>query len=372
MTELLLALNVGSSSLKFCAAASGALEAALLVGAVERVGTDRSQLSLKRPGGTKDVVELGAADHSTALAAVGEAVAAELPGRRMIGVGHRIVHGGGRYSSATKVTPQLLADLEALIPLAPLHQPHGITGVRAAQALFPHATHVACFDTGFHAAKPWVHDAFALPRRFYEQGLRRYGFHGLSCQSVVRTLRRDGYPLDQRKLVIAHLGNGASITAMAGGRSVANSMGFSTLDGLTMGTRCGRIDPGALLHLLRQGLTAEDLEELLYKRSGLIGLSGYSNDMRDLLGSDTVQARETVAFFIARVVEEIGRMAAVIGGLDTVVFCGGIGENAHELREKISNGLVFLPGRNNEGVEFIVVNTKEELEILLETEQQIG
>lgn len=364
MPELLLALNVGSSSLKFQASPPGDLSASLLSGAVERVGSDQARLKLRRGAAAASAAKVDAPDHARALAAVAESLAAAFPDANVQGVGHRIVHGGAAFAAPVEATSEVLADLDALVPLAPLHQPHGLAGVRAAKALFPAARHVVCFDTGFHAGKPWVHSALALPRAHHEAGLRRYGFHGLSCQSILRSLRAEGYPVAERKLVIAHLGNGCSVTAVLNGASLANSMGFSTLDGLTMGSRCGRIDPGALLHLLRNGMSPDELETLLYKRSGLLGLSGVSNDMRDLEASDAPEARDAIDYFVARAVEEIARAAAALRGLDAVVFCGGIGENAKAVREAIVDGIAFLSGRDGGGVEALVRETKEEEELL--------
>lgn len=365
--EVILALNVGSSSLKFCVA-KAAGEAPLLSGVADRVGSDHAGLTVVPAQGTKRTTQLGTCDHSGALSSIAEIIAVELPGKEVAGIGHRIVHGGQDYTLPVVITSDVLEDLEHLAVLAPLHQPHGLRGVRAAQTLYPKATQVACFDTAFHAGKPWLHNAFALPRAHYDQGLRRYGFHGLSCQSVIRGLNRVGFPVTERRFVIAHLGNGCSVTAVLGGQGVACSMGFSTLDGLTMGTRCGRIDPGALLHLLRSGMSLEELEDLLYRQSGLLGLSAISNDMRDLEASDADSAGEAIDFFVARLVEEVCRMAGVLGGLDTIVFCGGIGENASAIRERVRQGVAFLPGRDGSGVDIRVQRTDEEAEIIYAVE----
>lgn len=365
MPDLLLALNAGSSSLKFQVSAPGSVGTAVLKGAVDRIGSSGGRMTLTDGSGTKTGTDSDFADHDAAIAAVCAAIREHCPDDRVTGVGHRIVHGGGRFTEAVKTSPEIISELEALIRLAPLHQPHGIAGIRAAQRHFPGAVNVACFDTAFHAVKPRVHNAFGLPRGLYDEGLRRYGFHGLSCQSVMRTLKAEGHPVDESRIVIAHLGNGCSVTAVRDGSCVSNSMGFSTLDGLLMGTRCGRIDPGVLLHLMRDGHSADDLERLLYKESGLLGVSGISNDMRDLTRSDKPEAREAVDCFVGMAVGEICRMAGALGGLDTVVFCGGIGENAEDIRAAIRDGLDFLPGRTGNGVEFLVRETKEEEEILL-------
>lgn len=361
MSALLIALNVGSSSLKFAVARASAPSTQILSGAADRLGSDASSLRFSASGGEATKKALPGAVHADALAEVAAAIASAYPDSTVTSVGHRIVHGGADFLQPTEINEAVLAALEGLITLAPLHQPPGLKGIRTIAGLYPDARQVACFDTAFHASKPWVHEAIALPERFYDMGLRRYGFHGLSCQSICRMLLAEGYPFDDRKLVIAHLGNGCSATAVRGGKSIACSMGFSTLDGLAMGTRPGRVDVGAVLHLLHQGFDVHDVEDLFYRRAGMLGLSGISNDMRDLLRSDDPKAGRAVDFFVERAVEEISRMAGALRGLDTVVFCGGIGENATEIRDRICDGLTFL------GPETLVRQTDEESEILLET-----
>lgn len=365
MSGILLALNVGSSSLKFQAALAETPEDALLDGTIDRVGSDTATLRVSGPGSEPISKTIAADSHAAAVRLASDVVGAQLGDEKIVGVGHRVVHGGPDMTAPLRADPDLIERLEAIFPLAPLHLPHSVSGILSARARFPEAIHVACFDTAFHAAKPWEQDVYALPRSYYDQGIRRYGFHGLSCQSVLRKLRADGHPVDNRRLAIAHLGNGCSITAVRNGQSQSCSMGFSTLDGLMMGTRCGHLDPGVLLHLLRGGLDLEGLEKLLYKESGLLGLSGISNDLRDLLKAGTKQAQDAIQFFVSRVVEEISRAAGVMGSLDTVVFCGGIGENALVIQERVSAGLAFLPGADGQGVRFLVCETREEQEILL-------
>jgi len=367
MTDAILAVNAGSSSVKFALAEAGDPANRLLSGSAERLGAGDSTLRLSAGEGAPETRALGTADHRDALAAMGEAIRDRHPGLRVAGIGHRIVHGGAEFTDPVRVTDHVLDRLEALVPLAPLHQPHGIAGIRATRALFPDAAQVACLDTAFHAGKPWVQDAYALPARYYEAGLRRYGFHGLACESVCERLVADGVPLAERAIAIAHLGNGCSVTAVQGGRSVATSMGFSALDGLTMGTRCGHIDPGVLLHLMREGHDAARLERLLYHESGLLGLSGLSSDMRDLTASDSDAARGAIDHFIARAVEEICRMAGAMGGLDAVVFSGGIGENAGDIRQAVAEGLAFLPGRDGTGVAVLVCPADEEGRLMAAT-----
>ena len=283
---------------------------------------------------------------------------------------HRVVHGGA-LSAPARTDAAILAAIEAAIPLAPLHNPANLAPIRALAAAAPDLPQVASFDTAFHATCPEVATTYALPADLRAQGIRRYGFHGLACQSICTTLRAEGFPLDTTRLAIAHLGNGCSVTAVENGRSKATSMGFSVLDGLTMGTRCGALDPGVILHLLRTGHSAEEIETLLYHRSGLLGLSGLSSDMRDLTASDRPEATDAVSHFVARVVGEVCRAAGAMGGLDVLVFSGGIGENAAPIRTAIMQGLAFLPGRDGSGVETMVRAAREE-DVLLRAAAQVS
>ncbi|NNU82080.1 acetate/propionate family kinase [Halovulum dunhuangense] len=364
MTDALLALNAGSSSLKFALAEVARPGRFLVWGGVERVGRGDAVLTLRAPEQAPRTRRIGPADHVRALRELCAAIPGLRPGLNIRGVGHRIVHGGARFSAPVRVTPDVVAALAALVPLAPLHQPHGLQGIESGRTLFPEAVHVACFDTAFHAGKPWVQDAYALPARYYDAGIRRYGFHGLACESVCRALESRGYPVAEKAIAIAHLGNGCSVSAVRAGRSVGTSMGFTALDGLAMGTRCGRIDPGVLLHLMREGHDADALERLLYHESGLLGLSGISGDMRDLAAAGTPAARRAVAYFVTRVIEEVCRMAGVMGGLDAIVFSGGIGENAADIRQAVADGLAFLPGEGGRGPTVMVVAANEEERLL--------
>jgi acetate kinase len=257
-------------------------------------------------------------------------------------ISHRVVHGGAEFDQPVEITPAVFARLEGLAPLAPLHQPHNLAVIRAAQALAPKALQVACFDTAFHRTMPAVAQRLGLPRAWEAAGVRRYGFHGLSYAYLVKALHKVDPELAQGRVVFAHLGSGASLCATRAGRSVETTMSFSTLDGLVMGSRCGALDPGAVLHLLRQGLTAEAIETLLYERSGLLGVSGLSGDMRVLLASDDPAAGEAVELFAYRAACQTGAMAAALGGLDGVVFTAGIGENSAEIRSRICRRLGWL------------------------------
>ena len=335
----LLTLNAGSSSIKFGVYAAGDGEPELLqTGQVENLGP-LARLSVKGGG---DPVEIGPADHAAAVQAILKAAAPHLDDRGVAGVGHRIVHGGKTFAAPVRLDPGVMAQLEALVPLAPLHQPHNLAAVRAAMAAFPEAVQIGCFDTAFHKGHPFVNDAFALPRRFYDQGVRRYGFHGVSYDYITGVLRRDWPELAAGKVVIAHLGNGASMCAVAAGRSMGSTMGFSALDGLPMGTRCGQLDPGVLLYLMDQGYGRTEIAHMLYNESGLKGLSEISHDMRTLLASDDPRAAQAIDYYVFRIRRELGAMAAVLGGLDGVIFCGGIGENAAPIRARVIEGMGFL------------------------------
>jgi acetate kinase len=241
------------------------------------------------------------------------------------------------------IDDQLIEGLRELTPLAPLHQPHNLEGVVAARIAFPDAPQVACFDTAFHRGHPFVTDAFAIPRHFYHEGVRRYGFHGLSYEFVTGCLRQIAPREAAGKVIIAHLGNGASLCAVRDGLSIASTMGFTAVDGLPMGTRCGQIDPGVLLYLMAEkGMGVEELTHLLYHQSGLKGLSGLTSDMRDLQASDRPEARETIDYFVLRTCRKMGSLAAALEGLDAVVFTGGIGENSAAIRKGVLDRLRWL------------------------------
>src|SRR6056297_2107438 len=337
----LLTLNAGSSSLKFGLYDSAPEPVLRVSGQVDGIGA-AAQLILSTDDKTTST-PCGVATHLEALERIIAALEPYLDGITIAGVGHRVVHGGPDFAEPVIVTPEIEAALTALIPLAPLHQPHNLAGIAAARDLFPDAVQVACFDTAFHRGHPWVNDTFALPRRFYEDGIRRYGFHGLSYDYITGVIARDEPELHAGRIIIAHLGNGASMCAVQRGQSIGSTMGFSALDGLPMGTRCGQIDPGAVLHLIEQkGMTPKEVLSLLYTESGLLGLSGISSDMRELLASDRSEAREAIDYYVFRARRGIGALSAVLGGLDALVFCGGIGENADIIRRRIVDGLDYL------------------------------
>lgn len=287
--------------------------------------------------------ECDIADHAAALQRLLQWFEQHQGALELLAVGHRVVHGGIEFSAPVVVNADVMTQLQRLIPLAPLHQPHNLKAIEALRALRPDLLQVACFDTAFHRTMPEQAQRYALPHKLFESGVRAYGFHGLSYEYIASILPDylDAAAAGSR-VIVAHLGNGASMCALHGGKSVATTMGFTPLDGLVMGTRCGSIDPGVLLYLLRQGMSVDELEELLQQRSGLLGLSGSSSDMRTLLASSDKQAIEAVTQFCYRAVCEIGALTAVLSGIDAIVFTGGIGEHSVEIRQRICQQLQWL------------------------------
>jgi len=340
--SVILTLNAGSSSIKFGLYDTSAEPVEELTGQVDALGSN-AQMELQPKGASLTREALGPTDHTGGVQAILSAIAPYRAGRAIAGVGHRVVHGGPDLAAPVRLDDAMIARLSALIPLAPLHQPHNLAAVQAARAAFPDAVQVAAFDTAFHRGHPWVNDTFALPRRYYARGVRRYGFHGLSYDYISGVLARDYPDLAAGRVVVAHLGNGASICAMKAGRSVGSTMGFSALDGLPMGTRSGQLDPGVVLYLMDQeGLNADQIMRLLYHESGLKGLSGISHDMRTLLAAHAEEAKQAIDYYVFRLAREIGAMAAVLGGIDALVFAGGIGEHAAPIRARALERLEFL------------------------------
>lgn len=338
-------LNAGSSSIKFALYEPGPAGALLFRGQVERIG-QAPRLEAKDPAG-KILAERhwpdGELDHEAATAAIIALGRELLQGRPVLAFGHRVVHGGTDFSAPALIDDKVLAKLAELVPLAPLHQPHNLAPIRAIVRAAPQLPQVACFDTAFHRSQPILAQVFALPRELTAAGVRRYGFHGLSYDYIVTRLKETDPALAQGRLVIAHLGNGASLCAVRDGRSVASTMGFTAVDGLMMGTRSGALDPGVLLYLMQErGLDAAAIEDLLYRRSGLLGVSGIASDMRTLRQSQAPEAAEAIALFVYRIVREIGSMAAALGGLDALVFTAGIGEHDAATRAEVISGCAWL------------------------------
>jgi acetate kinase len=343
----ILAVNVGSSTLKFSIhpRQGGQVEASVFSGSIQGLEPGGAPvLDWSVPGGQRQTRQLVASPRDpfgSALGSLGELLASE-PGNPSIeAVAHRVVHGGRDFSASVLVTPDVLARLERLISLAPLHQPHNLQGIRSFQKAFPTLPQVACFDTAYHSTLPELDYSFALPQSLTEQGVRRYGFHGLSYQYVMGVLQQRS-PRANERVLMAHLGNGASLCAARNGLSVATTMGFSALDGLMMGTRTGSLDPGVMLYLLEQGWDYPRLQTLLYKQSGLLGVSGISADMRRLRSDGSAGAKRAIEMFTHRAVRESGGLVACLGGLDVLTFSGGIGEHDVELRADLCARLGWL------------------------------
>jgi acetate kinase len=346
VSDVILTLNAGSSSLKFALFEVGDPAPHLSVrGQVEGIGTAPHMIAKAADGGVlceQRWADGGRLDHEAFLAPLFAWVDQHLGGDRLAAIGHRIVHGGPAFSQPMRLDEQLLAKLDELRPLAPLHQPHNLAAVRAARAARPGLPQVACFDTAFHHGHAELVTRFALPRTWHDQGVRRYGFHGLSYEYVSGRLRELDPQLAAGKVIIAHLGNGASLCGLDGGVSLDTTMGFTALDGLMMGTRAGALDPGVILYLQQQaGLAVEAVQALLYQQSGLLGVSGISSDMRVLQASADPRAKEAIELFVFRIGREIGALMASLGGLDGVVFTAGIGENDAEVRAAVAQRLAW-------------------------------
>jgi acetate kinase len=347
MNDYAIVLNAGSSSLKFSvySHAGAAAWAVEVRGQIDGIGsTPRFSVS--------DGAGVRIADERLAPGVDGrgafDALAAWLQsryggGRRIRGVGHRVVHGGAKYAQPTVVTSEVMADLRALVPLAPLHQPYNLDAIDAVSQRLPGVPQVACFDTSFHRGQPAVAELVPLPRELCRGGVQRYGFHGLSYEYIASVLPGVAPEIATGRVIVAHLGSGASLCAMREGRSVDSTFGFTALDGLCMGTRPGSIDPGVILYLFQAlNLSAKDVETILYKKSGLLGISEVSNDMRNLLGSQEPGARLAVDYFVYQATKQIGALAGVLGGIDGLVFTAGIGENSPEIRKRICEASAWL------------------------------
>jgi len=348
MDDYALVLNAGSSSLKFCVYRRPSQDSWRLEsrGQIDGIGTAPLLEAKDAAGNTLDRETLDPAavrDGRSALDRLAAWLAGRYGGSRVLGVGHRVVHGGSRFAGPTLVTPDVLEELRGLSPLAPLHQPYNVGAIEAVAERLPGVPQVACFDTSFHRGQPAVAEVVALPRDICRGGVQRYGFHGLSYEYVASVLPQVAPEIALGRVIVAHLGSGASLCAMRDGRSVDSTLGFTALDGLCMGTRPGAIDPGVVLYLFQGlGLSGREVETILYKKSGLLGISGISNDMRDLLASDEPSARLAVDYFVYRAAREIGGLAAVLGGLDAIVFTAGIGEHSAEIRRRICEASAWL------------------------------
>ncbi len=348
MTDFVIVLNAGSSSLKFslyCRPESGNWSLGAR-GQIEGIGTS-PHFSVKDGAGQRiadqALDKTAVRDGRGALDALAKWLRSTYGGARVLGVGHRVVHGGARFTGPTLVTPQVFAELQKLIPLAPLHQPHNLAAIEAVSEQLPNVPQVACFDTSFHRGQSAVAELVPLPREIRSGGVQRYGFHGLSYEYIASVLPEVAPEIAHGRVIVAHLGSGASLCAMRDRRSIDSTLGFTALDGLCMGTRPGALDPGVVLYLFQNlNLSAKDVEAILYKRSGLLGISGTSNDMRDLLGSSDPAAKLALDYFVYRAAKEIGALTAVLGGVDGIVFTAGIGENSAEIRSRICDASAWL------------------------------
>jgi acetate kinase len=347
MKPAILAVNAGSSSIKFALDEIGAGDVVTTIAAGQIEGIGTAPHFIAKDAGGHILAEQrwpdAKADHETLLSTLLDWVEAHLGDEDLIAVGHRVVHGGAQYFGPVLLTPGVIAELAALTPLAPLHQPHNLSPVRAIAVLRPKLPQIACFDTAFHHDMPAVAARFALPRDYAAEGVRRYGFHGLSFDHIAVMLRKQEPSLAAGRVIVAHLGNGCSLCAMQDGRSIDVTTGFTALDGLVMGTRCGDLDPGVILYMLQhRHLDAAAIEHLLYNESGLLGVSGISSDMRALLDSPAVEAVEAVELFVYRIGREAGGLASALGGIDGFVFTAGIGENAAPIRAAACARLAWL------------------------------
>jgi acetate kinase len=349
MMDTLLVLNAGSSSLKFSLFHDADSPVLTLHGQLEGLQTEPRFIA-------RDATGSIVGEHSWAAGAKlshNDAITFLFNWRhryrtdafRIVGVGHRVVHGGTRFLKPERIDDRVLAELDLLVPLAPLHQPHNISAIRAVARQLPNVPQIACFDTSFHQTQPRIAREFAIPRDLTASGIQRYGFHGLSYEYIASQLPEVDSRAATGRTVVAHLGNGASLCALKGGISIATTMGFTPLDGLMMGTRCGAIDPGVLLYLIEQrGMDSHAVQRLLTNESGLLGVSGISSDMRTLLQNEATDPRaaHAIELFVYRMSRELGSMAAALGGLDALVFTGGIGENAAAIRDRVCHLVGWL------------------------------
>jgi len=387
--NLIAVVNAGSATLKFSLFGVEDTVLKILIERLGQIGEEEPRAVIKdAQGGLVLDGPIPVRNHGDALAWLFDWIGQERPGLKPVAVGHRVVHGGDSLQKPTLVTPEVIELIESLVPLAPLHQPHNLSPIRFIARRFPELPQVACFDTAFHASQSKIERMFALPRWWSEKGIKRYGFHGLSYEYIASRLPEIDEQAATGRTIVCHLGNGVSLCGLHAGRSVATTMAFTALEGLPMGTRCGSIDPGVLLYLLDQeNLAVGELSDLLYKQSGLLGISGISSDMRDLLADPSDEAAEAVEYFCYRIARAIGSLAAALGGLDALVFTGGIGEHAAPVRARICElshwmGIAIDPVANAEdrnilhsadsSKKVLVIPTNEEMMIAMHVRQLIG
>lgn len=344
MTAALLTINSGSSSVKFQVFTNTDDLELLAIGKVSDLGTAPSFSAENQLANTKERQLLDKSfDHRQALGLILQWVKQQSPAWEIRAIAHRVVHGGESFTKSVLVDENVMEQLRLLEPLAPLHQPHNLAAIEIIHTLHPELPQIACFDTAFHADHTPLFREYALPLRLREAGIRRYGFHGLSFEWIARVLQKDHPELAQGRIIAAHLGNGASLCAMQDGKSIDTTMGLTALDGLPMGTRCGSLDPGALIYMIRElGLTAAELEHTLYNDSGLLGLSGLTNDVKELLHSQNCNAKFALNYFCLKAAQFMGMMAIALGGVDGIVFTGGIGEHSEWIRSQILERITCL------------------------------
>jgi acetate kinase len=377
----ILTINSGSSSVKFALYHMGQAETLVLSGSIERIGLHASLFHIRDAAGETLLEEhLDLPNHAAALKTLFEWLQGYAPGQDLDAVGHRVVHGGPEYNQPQWITPELLVTLKELVPLAPDHLPHELKAIRTVSRSYPSLKQVACFDTAFHRHMPGLAQWYALPRHFRHEGLVRYGFHGLSYEYIMQELRREAGPeVASGRVIIAHLGNGASLAAVLGGKSVDTTMGFTPTGGLVMSTRSGDLDPGVILYLLEEKrMRPSSVNELLNQHAGLLGVSGMTSDMKDLLSQETQNshAAEAVDLFCYQAKKYLGALAAVLGGLDTLIFTGGIGENAPPVRWRICQDMEFLgihldPGRNNAHAPIISLSDSPATVRVMKTDEEL-
>lgn len=393
MNKYILVINAGSSSIKFAIYQKDSSSEELVADAAGQIEGISSQprFTVKKPSDNvlvdRELTVEEARNHMGAITIIRAWLRDYFANGTLLAVGHRVVHGGQHYLAPILINSTVLAELETLVPLAPLHQPHNLATIRALLETMPSLPQVACFDTAFHCTQPDVAQRFAIPERFVDEGVRHYGFHGLSYEYIASVLPMLEPALADARIIVAHLGSGASLCAIHNGHSIATTMGFSPLDGLVMGTRCGNIDPGVLLYLMdRHNMDARALEQLLYHQSGLLGVSGISSDMRSLLASGDPRAEKAIELFVYRIGREIGSLTAALGGLDALVFTGGIGEHSAVIRTKVCRQAAWLGlelddsanettatriSMDNSKLSAWIVHTDENLMIAQHTLQQI-
>lgn len=378
MSGRIAVINAGSSSIKFALYGAETEHALLFRGQIEQIGVS-PKLHVKDAHGHSIAEKrwpVEGLNHLRATEEILETMVALAGSAPVLGVGHRVVHGGEHFTAPVRVSKKVMVELSKLSPLAPLHQPHNLAPINTIAEIAPHIPQVACFDTAFHGKQPRLAQLFGLPHKYTEAGVRRYGFHGLSYEYVASRLKDVAPQLADGRVIIAHLGNGASLCGIHHGQSVATTMGFTAADGLVMGTRCGALDPGVLIHLMdAYGLDARALEKLIYRESGLLGVSGISSDMRELQASTDPAAAEAIALFVYRIVREIGSLAGALGGLDGLVFTGGIGENDAAIRGEIMEhcrwlGLSPDTVRNSKGIGRVSIDTSRVSAVVIPTDEE--